>query len=111
MKFRLEPMVFAGCDCEYCKAGLHLYFLYRIPAPEGRWSAFSLQPYRSVEEAKQHYWGINFGPDPTWEDGTPVVQPQCEPRSPEESKPVPLDRGSFATAADLLGQHFAEAAE
>jgi hypothetical protein len=30
MKYRVEPIITEGCDCEDCKAGRHLYLLYRI---------------------------------------------------------------------------------
>src|ERR1017187_9625188 len=77
MKYRVEPVIVEGCDCADYKAGRHLYRRYRIPARGEKWSAMSLQAYSSAEECKQkHYWGIQFGPDATWEDGTPVVQPE-----------------------------------
>src|SRR5258707_4147105 len=74
MKFTVEPAMVVGCDCKPCRAGRHIYYLCRYPAEEGDYCAISFQTYSSAEECKKnHYWGMQFGPDDTWEDGTPIV--------------------------------------
>jgi hypothetical protein len=77
MKYTVKPAIVEGCECEECKAGRHLYFLYRCSELEsGRWSGVTLHTYASAQECKEdHYWGIRFGPDDVWEDGSPIVQP------------------------------------
>ena len=46
MIYTVKPAITEGCDCEDCRAGKHLYFLYRLPATGKNWSAMSLQPVR-----------------------------------------------------------------
>jgi hypothetical protein len=109
MKYRVEPIIVDGCDCEDCKAGRHPYLLYRLPATGTHWSAMSLQTYASAEEAKQHDWGIDFGPDAQWDDGSPVVVPEGRPSQaqPDERGMVPLDGKAFAKSAEALIRHLA----
>src|SRR5208283_5113132 len=72
MKYTVEPALVEGCDCEDCRAGRHVYLLYRLPASGRNWSAMSMQMYASAEECKrEHYWGLNFGP----EDGGKMARP------------------------------------
>ena len=77
MKYTVKPAIVEGCECEECKAGRHLYFLFRCAEVEtGDWSGVTLHTYASAQECKHnHYWGVRFGPDDTWEDGSPIVQP------------------------------------
>jgi hypothetical protein len=111
MKWTVEPVIVEGCDCEDCKAGRHLYRLYRCGNKD--WSAMSLQAYSSAEECKQkHYWGVNIGPDDTWEDGTPIVEPkplrETHPDGPKFSTSgrVRLDGKIFQKWAETLQKHW-----
>ncbi|MGO8926240.1 MAG: hypothetical protein ACLQU3_05035 [Limisphaerales bacterium] len=113
MKYTVKPAIVEGCDCEECRAGRHLYALYRLPEIGSNWSAMSLQTYSSAEECKQnHYWGIEFGPDDTWEDGTPIVEsnaiPEAHPDGPQPSKGgmVPLNTEALQKSAKLLEKHW-----
>ncbi len=111
MKYRVEPIITEGCDCEDCKAGRHLYLLYRMSATAKRWSAMSLQAYSSPEEAKaKHDWGIDFGPDAQWDDGSPVVLPEPQPSKvqPDEHGMVHLDGEALAKSAERLAKHWVE---
>ena len=112
VKYYVQPAIVEGCDCEDCRAGRHIYTLYRFPAKGRDWSAISLQAYSSAEECKRrHDWGIQFEPDAVWDDGSPVVQP----RSMEQTKAkeqrsgvgemVPLDAKAFAKSAETLKKH------
>ena len=75
MKYTVEPITVAGCDCEDCRAGEHLYELFRWQDERWHWVGISLQTYTSAEDCKQHhYWG-DFVPDDTWEDGAPMLEP------------------------------------
>ena len=113
MKYAAKPAIVDGCDCEYCKAARHIYFLYRLPATGKNESALSLQLYSSAEECKRkHFWGIQFRPDATWEDGTPVVEPEpiqaAHPdgrRSGTEGR-VRLDGKMFGKWAEKLKRHW-----
>ena len=108
MKYSVEPATVEGCDCEDCRAGRHLYYLYRLPATGQNWSAMSLQTYSSPEECKrEHRWGLNFGPDDTWEDGSPIVVPAPQRRSPpDEHGMVMLDGKAFKKSAEALAKHW-----
>ena len=113
MKYRVEPAIVEGCDCDDCKAGRHLYRLYRIPATGQKWSGMSLQAYASAEECKRkHNWGIEFGPDATWEDGAPVVEPESvrEPH-PDGGQAsaggmVKLDGKALQKSGEMLEKHW-----
>jgi hypothetical protein len=108
MKYRVEPIITPGCDCEDCQAGRHLYLLYRLPATGENWSAMSWQTYASADECKaKHPWHINFGPDATWEDGAPIVVPESEPTAqPDERGMVDLDAQAFAKSAAAVIRHW-----
>jgi len=105
-------MIVEGCACEDCKAGRHFYVLYRLPATGSNWSSMSLQMYASPEEAKaKHWWGINFGPDAVWEDGTPVVEPELPHSAPDVKEPssdglVCLDVEALGKSAEALERHW-----
>ncbi|MCX6928234.1 MAG: hypothetical protein NT154_34240 [Verrucomicrobia bacterium] len=109
MIYTVKPAITEGCDCEDCRAGKHLYFLYRLPATGKNWSAMSLQPYGSAEECKrEHCWGLNFGPDDTWEDGAPIVVPKRRQSAhPDEHGMVRLDGEALRKSADALEKHWA----
>ena len=112
MKYTVKPEIVQGCECEDCKAGRHIYALFRWKPDGWSWAATSLQTYSSADECKErHPWGIVFGPDAVWEDGTPVVDP--EPMLTQRSKVpadaagmVPLDMGALKKSADLLEKHW-----
>lgn len=110
MKYTVEPQVVAGCQCEDCRAGRHLYALQRWQ--DGKWIvvAVSLQSYQSAGQCQQqHWWGIQFEPGATWEDGTPVVPPEpaCKKeRSSSTGGRVTLDQKAFVRAAEALEQHW-----
>lgn len=113
MKYTVEPAIVEGCDCEDCKAGRHLYRLYRCPKKGSNWAAMSLHPYSSAEECKQkHYWGVNIGPDDTWEDGSPIVQPkpmrEAHPdgRRSSTGGMVMLNAEALQKSAELLEKHW-----
>ena len=112
MTYTVKPIIVEGCDCEDCKAGRHLYVLYQLPATGSDWSAVSLQQYSSAEEAKaKHRWGIDFGPDAVWEDGTPVVVPEPAHSAPEEREQsnggsVYLDGKALGESAEALQKHW-----
>ena len=77
MKHTVKPEIVEGCECEDCKAGKHIYSLYRWTEEGWDWVAISLRSYTSAEECKRlHWWGIEFGHVAIWEDGTPIVEPQ-----------------------------------
>jgi hypothetical protein len=76
MKYTVEPIVEANCDCEECRAGRHFYELGQWEGDHWHWCAFSLRPYASAKDCKRfHYWG-DFQPGDTWEDGTPISPPE-----------------------------------
>jgi hypothetical protein len=108
MKYTVTPAIVEGCNCEDCRAGRHIYLLYRLPATGKNWSGMSLQTYSSAEECKrEHLWGIDFGPDATWEDGSPIVEPQPKHETqPDENGMVPLDADAFAKSAEALEKHW-----
>ena len=112
MTYTVKPIIVGDCNCEDCKAGRHLYVLYRLPATGSDWSAMSLQTYASPEEAKaKHWWGIDFGPNAVWEDGTPVVEsdpahPAPEERDQSNSGLVYLDTEALGKAAEALQKHW-----
>ena len=108
MTYTVIPIIAEDCDCEDCRAGRHLYVLYRLPATGKDWSAISLQMYASAEECKaKHPWGIVFGPNAVWEDGSPVVVPKPTPEPhPDENGMVPLDGEALAKSAEALEKHW-----
>jgi hypothetical protein len=110
MRYTVKPETVEGCDCEDCKAGKHLYSLFRWTGRYWDWAATSLQPYTNAGECKRkHRWGIDFGVNAAWEDGEPVVEPQ--PERPAHADKVtggrvPLDMVAFAKSAELLVRHW-----
>jgi hypothetical protein len=106
--YTVKPIISEGCGCEDCKAGRHVYLLYRLPATGPNWSAMSMQPYTSPEDCKQnHWWGLKFGPEDTWEDGAPIVVPEPEHKAqPDEHGMVPLNDEALGKSADLLEKHW-----
>jgi hypothetical protein len=108
MKYTVTPIVTEGCDCEDCKAGRHLYLLYRLPATGKDWSAMSLQMYASAEECKrEHDWGLDFRPGDTWDDDSPIVVPERKHEAhPDEKGMVLLDAKAFAKSAEALEKHW-----
>ena len=70
----------------------------------------SMQAYASAEDCKQnHYWGLDFGPDDTWEDGSPIVVPRpargAEPQASAGGM-VALDAEAFSKSAEMLEKHW-----
>ena len=112
MKYTLKPAIVEGCQCEECRAGRHLYYLYRCSNLEsGYWSSMSLHTYESAQEAKEnHYWGIAFGPDDTWEDGSPIRQPDllAEMRAAGRTDRgmVPLNVEVLKKSTEMLEKHW-----
>ena len=112
MTYTVEPEAVEGCECEDCQAGRHLYSLLRRTPNGWEWVAISLQAYTSAEECKQrHQWGIVFGPDAVWEDGSPVVEPDPSPEVQDNSgQPrggmVPLNLEALQKSADALERHW-----
>jgi hypothetical protein len=112
VRYRVEPLTAEGCDCEDCRAGRHLYALYRGTAQGSEWSAMSLQGYTSAEECKRkHWWGIDFGPNAVWEDGTPVVEPDptleksADEPQPDANGMVPLNGQALQRSLEALEKH------
>ena len=94
MKYTVKPLISAGCDCENCKAGRHLYSLNRWTDNGWEEVGFSLESYLNAEECqRKHYWGIRIAPGDTWADGTPVVEPPSE-TSPGNGETVELDQAA-----------------
>jgi hypothetical protein len=115
MIYKVEAEDPGDCECEDCRAGRHLYSLFR--RRDGQWTlvGFSLQTYTSPEECmKKHEWGVQFEPDAVWEDGSPVVAPESQPsagRSAETSGPrkmVQLDTGALTKSLASLRKHVIE---
>jgi len=112
MKYTVKPAVVEGCECPDCLAGRHLFSLFRWTEAGWRWAATSLQTYPGAEECKaKHPWMIAFGPEDTWEDGSPLVDP--EPILTQRSNVpadaagmVPLDMEALRKSADLLEKHW-----
>ena len=108
MIYTVKPAIVEGCNCEDCRAGRHIYLLYRLPANGSDWSAMGMQTYSSAEECKrEHQWGLDFGPSDTWEDGAPIVVPERKHEAhPEEKGMVLLDAKAFAKSAAALEKHW-----
>jgi len=110
MKYTVIAATADGCDCEDCRADRHIYSLYRWSAEEWRFAAISLQAYASAEECRRrHYWGLEFKPDDTWEDGTPIVEPDLAPSAELQSGTgglVKLNTKALAKAAEALEKHW-----
>ena len=113
MKYTVKPAIVEGCDCADCNAGRHLYYLYRCPVKAGNWSALSLHTYSSAEDCKRnHCWGLDFGPEDTWEDGSQIVQPKpmraADPdgRQPGTVGMVPLNAEALQKSANILERHW-----
>ena len=109
--YTVKAMTVEGCDCEDCRAGRHIYSLYRWKANSWQWAATSLQSYPSPEECKaKHAWGIAFEPSAIWEDGMRVVEPQPM----EDTRPgdggalqwVPLDMDALRKSCDTIIRHW-----
>jgi hypothetical protein len=73
----------------------------------------TLQTYARPQECKEnHYWGIQFNPDDTWEDGSPILQPdplEGQRGKQDTSKPpatVPLNVEVLKKSAAMLEKHW-----
>ncbi|MCX6929029.1 MAG: hypothetical protein NT154_38320 [Verrucomicrobia bacterium] len=114
MKYTVVPADVEGCECDECRSGRHLYFLYRCSELEtGGWSGVTLHTYASAQECKEnHYWGIRFNPDDTWEDGSPIVQPdpleglRCGGHHSNPRAIVPLNVEVLQKSAAMLEKHW-----
>lgn len=110
MKFTVEPVTVENCDCEACKAGKHLYELHQWSDNQWQFVGVSLQSYASAQECKlNHYWGVQFTPEDTWEDGTPIVKLQkATPEEPPSGteRMVPLDTKAIAESFETLQKHW-----
>src|SRR5438105_7096131 len=108
MKYTVKPSIVEGCACEDCRAGRHIYSLFRWTEGAWRWVGTSLQSYSNLDEARKHEWFINFGPDAIWEDGTPIVEPETMPQaqrddaSTSEGSKVPLNLEAAKKSVGLL---------
>jgi hypothetical protein len=109
MKYTVRPVTKEGCDCDNCRAGKHLYSLFRWKDGQWRWVAMSLQSYASAQECKrQHYWGVQFKPGDTWEGGSPVEEPEevrLQAAQAEPGEMVPLDQEALTKSLDALKRH------
>lgn len=68
----------------------------------------TLVTYSDVEDCRLHHdWGIQFPPDATWEDGTPIMPPKEEPRpdSVRRGEAGCIDPSSLDPAIKSLTQH------
>jgi hypothetical protein len=112
MTYKVVAETTPDCDCEDCRAGRHLYSLFRWR--DGQWThvGFSLQTYASPEDCmRQHSWGIEFEADAVWEDGSPVVPPQPVLTADRESqRMVTLDGEALARSLDSMRKHLIEPA-
>jgi hypothetical protein len=115
MKYTVKRETVEGCECEDCRAGRHIYSLYRWRENEWRWVGTSLQSHVSAEECKRkHLWFIHFEPDAIWEDGQPVVEPepmQADPPVQAQSgngDMVPLDINALQKSFGSLKRHFGQ---
>lgn len=109
MTYTVKPETREGCDCDDCKAGRHIYSLYRKVGAGWQWAATSLQTYSSEEDARNHDWGIVFGPRAVWEDGTPIPEPEPIPKNTRKHggvRMVALNTKALARSADLLRRHW-----
>ncbi len=100
-----------GCDCEDCRAGRHIYSLFRWRDNTWKWVGTSLQSYHSVEETKtKHLWCIDFEPGAVWEDGTPVVEPEPTNNSHQDQggtvEWVPLDMSALQKSCETMLRHW-----
>jgi hypothetical protein len=108
MKYTVRPLSNDDCDCPDCRAGKHLYELYRWVDDQWKRVGFSLQGYASAEDCKQnHCWCIGFHADDTWEDGTPITPPEDmeKPASGTGGK-VFLDMAALQKSAEALERHW-----
>ncbi len=101
-----------GCDCEDCRAGRHLYSLFRLQDGKWQYVGTTLQTYATPEACiRDHSWGVQFEPDAVWEDGCPVVQVESTPASGlecGESEPpgmVQINSADFADQMETLLKH------
>jgi hypothetical protein len=109
MKYTVVPATVENCECEDCKAGRYFYNLFSWEDNKWQWAATSLQSYSNAQECKRHhYWGIKFEPEDTWEDATPIVEPEpvCYPEAqPGQGGMVELDKEALAKAAEAFKKH------
>jgi hypothetical protein len=91
VKYTVEPEIVEGCECEDCRAGRHLY------ARCG-----------SADACKRdHWWGIEFRAEDTWEDGTPITSAeQMEEPASGTGQPVTLDTDALQKSAEALERHW-----
>lgn len=105
MRYAVKPVTVEACDCDDCRAGSHLYELFRWRDGQWQWVGISLQTYASAEECqRQHFWGVHFGPDDVWEDGTPIKEP--EPRHPATPGEGKLNTTALRKSAEALKRHW-----
>ena len=107
-KYTVIPQTVEDCDCEDCRAGRHLYALYRWKNEEWQWAGTSLLAYESPEQCKrEHDWFITFGPEDTWEDGTPIQIPKQadQPPAGPDKGLVKLDTGALLRSAEQMFKH------
>jgi hypothetical protein len=117
MKYKVVPETTPDCDCADCRAGRHLYSLFRWR--DGGWMhvAIGLQAYASPEDCmRNHSWGIEFEPDAVWEDGSPIVDPEAVPSDGGETETsgprrmVQLDTDALARSMESFRKHLVEPA-
>jgi len=77
---------------------------------DGQWTfvGVSLQSYASADECKQnHWWGIEFRAEDTWEDGTPITSAErVEKAASGTRRRVILDTEALQRSAEALERHW-----
>jgi hypothetical protein len=110
MKYTVRAITKDDCNCEDCRAGRHLYELFQWEDGQWRWVGTVLQTYASAAECKgKHYWGLSFGPEDTWEDGTPIKDavPTCaDGEQGGTGERVALDADALMRSAEALAKHW-----
>jgi hypothetical protein len=108
MTFTVRPATIADCDCPDCRAGKHLYELYRWQDGQWEFVGVSLQSYASAEDCQQnHWWGIEFRAGDTWENGTAIAsRGHRENPDPGTGGKVTLDVAALQKSAEALKGHW-----
>jgi|GEM_PF-5382339 len=110
MKYTVQPLASADCDCDDCRAGRHLYELLRWQEGEWHWVATSLKGYASAADCKaNHYWVLDFEPGAVWDDGSPIVPPvpACKAESAHSTGGlVRLNTQALTKSFESLARHW-----
>jgi hypothetical protein len=107
VKYTIAPEIVDGCDCEDCRAGRHLYALHRWA--DGHWTfvGVSLPSCGSADACKRdHWWGIEFRAEDTWEDGTRITAAErMETAASGTGRKVILDTAALLRSTAALERH------